>query len=91
MGTINLKESSMTIKGASILNIIPLIPQNELSHLEAPSCIMLDKFRGEAGEYFDVFRHCKHFIADAYVIPGKNHDMHGQLYDKEVFETFSHG
>lgn len=77
--------------GASILNIIPLIPQNELSHLEAPTCQLLDKCRGEAGEYLDVFRHCKHCRADACGVPGKNQDIHSQLYDKEVVETFSHG
>jgi len=77
--------------GASILNIIPLIPQNELSHLVAPTCELLEKCRGEAGEYLDVFRHCKHCRADACGVPGKNQDIHSQLYDKEVVETFSHG
>lgn len=77
--------------GASILNIIPLIPQNELSHIGAPTCELLDKTRGDAGKYLDVFRHCKHCRADACGVPGKNQDIHGQLYDKEVVETFSHG
>lgn len=77
--------------GASILNIIPLIPQNEFSHLKAPSCELLEKVRSEAGVYLDVFRHCKHCRADACGIPGKNQDIHQQLYDKEVIETFSHG
>lgn len=77
--------------GAKILNIIPLIPQNELSHLEAPTCEMLERVRSEAGQYLDVFRHCKHCRADACGIPGKNQDLHTLLYDKEVVETFSHG
>lgn len=77
--------------GASIMNIIPLIPQNELSHLEAPTCEMLERIRSEAGQYLDVFRHCKHCRADACGVPGKNQDIHGKLYDKEVVETFSHG
>lgn len=77
--------------GAKILNIIPLIPQNELSHLEAPTCEMLERVRSEAGQYLDVFRHCKHCRADACGIPGKNQDLHNLLYDKEVVETFSHG
>lgn len=89
----HIKEIARVTKelGASILNIIPLIPQNELSHLEAPTCQLLDKCRGEAGEYLDVFRHCKHCRADACGVPGKNQDIHSQLYDKEVVETFSHG
>lgn len=77
--------------GAQILNIIPLIPQNELSHLEPPTCELLEKVREEAGEYLDVFRHCKHCRADACGVPGKNQDIHSLLYDKEVVETFSHG
>lgn len=77
--------------GASILNIIPLIPQNELAHLESPSCEMLERVRQEAGVYLDVFRHCKHCRADACGVPGKNQDIHNLLYDKEVVETFSHG
>ena len=89
----HIKEIAKVTKelGASILNIIPLIPQNELSHLEAPTCELLDKCRGEAGEYLDVFRHCKHCRADACGVPGKNQDIHSLLYDKEVVETFSHG
>jgi len=89
----HIKEIARVTKelGASILNIIPLIPQNELSHLEAPTCELLDKCRGEAGEYLDVFRHCKHCRADACGVPGKNQDIHSLLYDKEVVETFSHG
>jgi len=89
----HIKEIARVTKelGASILNIIPLIPQNELSHLEAPTCGMLEICRGEAGEYLDVFRHCKHCRADACGVPGKNQDIHSLLYDKEVVETFSHG
>jgi len=89
----HIKEIARVTKelGASMLNIIPLIPQNELAHLEAPTCELLDKCRGEAGEYLDVFRHCKHCRADACGVPGKNQDIHSLLYDKEVVETFSHG
>ncbi len=89
----HIKEIARVTKelGSSILNIIPLIPQNELAHLEAPTCEMLERCRGEAGEYLDVFRHCKHCRADACGVPGKNQDIHSLLYDKEVVETFSHG
>lgn len=77
--------------GANLLNIIPLIPQNELAHIKAPDCDLLEKVRAEAGEYLEVFRHCKHCRADACGVPGKNQDIHSLLYDKEVVETFSHG
>ena len=91
----HIKEVARVTKelGALLLNIIPLIPQNELSHIEAPSCMQLEWVRSQAGEYLEVFRHCKHCRADACGIPGKGQDIHNLLYKegKEVVETFSHG
>ncbi len=89
----HIKEIAKVTKelGARILNIIPLIPQYELSDIKAPSCELLEKVRQEAGEYLDVFRHCKHCRADACGVPGKGQSLHKELYDKEVVETFSHG
>ena len=91
----HIKEVARVTKelGAQLLNTIPLIPQNELSHIEAPSCMQLEWVRSQAGEYLEVFRHCKHCRADACGIPGKGQDIHNLLYKegKEVVETFSHG
>ena len=89
----HIKEIARVTKelGASLLNIIPLIPQNELSHVQAPNCDLVEKVREEAGEYLEVFRHCKHCRADACGVPGRGEDIHSLLYDKEVVETFSHG
>lgn len=91
----HIKEVARVTKelGAQLLNIIPLIPQNELSHIEAPSCMQLEWVRSQAGEFLEVFRHCKHCRADACGIPGKGQDIHNLLYEKgkEVVETFSHG
>lgn len=80
--------------GAQIYNIIPLIPQNDMADIPAPSCNELDNVRREAARYIDVFRHCKHCRADALGIPGKGKDLHSELYKgrkEEVAETFSHG
>lgn len=77
--------------GASILNIIPLIPQHEMKEIPAPDCEMLERVRMEAGQYLDVFRHCQHCRADACGVPGKGQDIHQKLYDRETVETFSHG
>ncbi len=78
--------------GATIYNIIPLIPQHDLKNCEAPSCVDLAVARKEAGKYIDVFRHCQHCRADAVGVPGKNN------FSQEVYkgllqakETFSHG
>ncbi len=80
--------------GASILNIIPLIPQNGMADIPAPTCTELDGVRQKAGRYIEVFRHCQHCRADALGIPGSGKDLHSELYKnrkEEVAETFSHG
>lgn len=78
--------------GASIYNIIPLIPQNELSDCRAPSCIEIDGARQKAEKYIDVFRHCQRCRADAIGVPGEK-DYGDQIYLKRIShkDTFSHG
>jgi nitrogen fixation protein NifB len=76
--------------GASMHNIIPLIPQHELAHIPSPSCEALNRARDEAGKHLTQFRHCQHCRADACGVPGES-DFSGQLYDGRVMETFSHG
>lgn len=78
--------------GASIYNIIPLIPQNELAGCRAPSCMEIDCARIKASKYIDIFRHCQRCRADAVGIPGGK-DYSRVIYLKRVSrkETFSHG
>lgn len=76
--------------GASIMNIIPLIPQHEMIDIKAPDCNQLNNARDAAGKYLEVFRHCKHCRADACGIPGSGKDLSGILYSHQM-ETFSHG
>lgn len=78
--------------GASIYNIIPLIPQAELSDMRAPVCSEIDAARSKASKYIDVFRHCQHCRADAVGVPGKS-EYGDQIYQRrlQVKETFSHG
>lgn len=78
--------------GAKIYNIIPLIPQHELSEVRAPGCSEIDAARTKASKYIDVFRHCKHCRADAVGVPGKS-EFGDQIYQRrlQVRETFSHG
>lgn len=77
--------------GASIVNIIPLIPQGDMSEYSAPGCNELNNARDAAGEYLDVFRHCRHCRADACGIPGKGKDFSNLLYEYPAQDTFSHG
>lgn len=89
----HIEEIAKTVKeaGATLYNIIPLIPQHDLSHIPAPTCLQLDTARAQAEKYLDVFRHCKHCRADACGIPGQkdlSHELYGTRSD---LETFSHG
>lgn len=78
--------------GASIYNIIPLIPQHELENCQAPTCNQIDEVRSKAGKYIDVFRHCQRCRADAIGIPGEK-DFGDQIYFNRIAhkDTFSHG
>ncbi len=75
--------------GASMINIIPLIPQHELSHIAPPDCSDLNVARAAAQKYLVVFRHCNRCRADAVGIPGVS-EFRQQVYGETV-DTFSHG
>ena len=78
--------------GASIYNIIPLIPQHQLAWCSEPSCEQLYEVRKEAEKYIKVFRHCQRCRADAIGVPGGK-DISKQIYLRELKleNTFSHG
>jgi nitrogen fixation protein NifB len=81
--------------GASIINIIPLLPQHEFAGHEAPDCVDLGRAREAAERFLPVFKHCRHCRADAIGIPGRG-DISSLVYGDEkerpvVEETFSHG
>lgn len=90
----HIEEIAKTVSaaGASIYNIIPLIPQHELKDCRAPSCIEIDGARQKAEPYIDVFRHCQRCRADAVGIPGET-DYGDKIYLKRIAhkDTFSHG
>lgn len=90
----HIEEIARTVSslGATIYNIIPLIPQHELAHIKEPTCVEIDKARSVASEYIDVFRHCQRCRADAIGIPG-GVDFGDQIYLKRISvkDTFSHG
>lgn len=79
--------------GARVMNVLPLIPQMGMSGRPAPDCAQVEAARKLAGDYLDVFRHCKHCRADAAGIMGKNHDISKLLYGESHShdESFSHG
>ena len=90
----HIEEIAYTVKdaGAHIYNIIPLIPQNELKELHAPTFTELDNARKAAYPYINIFTHCAHCRADAIGVPGE-YDIGSEIYMGRVNtkETFSHG
>ena len=90
----HIETIAKTVKehGASIYNIIPLIPQHKLKDVPAPKCAEIDLARQKAEKYIDVFRHCQHCRADAIGVPGeKDYGDHIYLRRISVKDTFSHG
>jgi nitrogen fixation protein NifB len=62
-------------QGASLMNIIPLIPLYKFKDTPRPGCAELSKVRDEVEEIIPVFRACTQCRADAYGVPGKD-DRH---------------
>lgn len=91
-GHVKTVAKTVAYHGAKILNVIPLIPQHNLSWCSAPGCDLISKVRTEAEEYIRVFRHCQRCRADAAGILGGK-DISDQLYVRPVRleNTFSHG
>lgn len=90
----HIEEVAKTVSeaGASIYNIIPLIPQFEMADFPAPTCLQIDSARQKAEKYIDVFRHCQRCRADAIGVPGEE-DYGDRIYLKRIAhqDTFSHG
>jgi nitrogen fixation protein NifB len=77
--------------GADMQNILPVIPNNKLSRVPAPSCEQIEDARRDAGEHLTQFRHCAHCRADAIGVPGVS-DFSAEIYGNlRITETFSHG
>jgi nitrogen fixation protein NifB len=76
--------------GASMINIIPLIPAGEFKNTIPPDCGMLQKARADAENFLPVFRNCMRCRADACGIPGVS-EFSDKLYADGEYETFSHG
>lgn len=84
--------ATVAAAGASIMNIIALIPQHDLAHLPAPGLVARQRARAAAAAHIRQFSHCSRCRADACGVPGVS-DFSAELYgDGRVAEpTFSHG
>lgn len=64
------------MRGAHILNIMPLIPLGNFANQRAPTCDELIQTRELAEGIIPIFRACKQCRADACGIPGKEQNFH---------------
>ena len=63
-------------RGASLMNILPLIPLGKMKNYSRPDCSMMESVREQVEEIIPVFRACTQCRADAYGIPGKKSEDH---------------
>jgi len=72
--------------GASMQNIIPLIPLHRFKDQRPPTCEELRRTREEASKYIEQFRLCKQCRSDSYGIPGL--EKRERAKDQEPYLTF---
>ena len=58
--------------GAFVMNVMPLIPQADFAHLEAPSPEILESVRSANEKIIGQFRHCRQCRADAIGLIGQD-------------------
>lgn len=75
-------------RGADIMNIIPLIPQAELSGLQRPSGEMLKRMREECERYIPQMTHCRQCRADACGVLGEDKDMELEMLNSRIGEEY---
>lgn len=76
------------MKGAELMNIIPLIPQAEFEQLPRPSRELIHKMRGEAGKYVPQMTHCRQCRADAFGVLGEDKDMELEVLNARIGEDY---
>jgi nitrogen fixation protein NifB len=75
-------------KKADMMNIIPLIPRAELSHIARPSHETLKAMRVRCGKYLSQMTHCRQCRADAFGILGEDRDMELEVFNARIGEEY---
>jgi nitrogen fixation protein NifB len=76
------------IRGAEIMNVLPLIPQAEFAHLQRPSREMVNKMRNECVKYIPQMTHCRQCRADAFGVLGEDKDMELEALNAKIGEDY---
>lgn len=74
--------------GAEIMNVLPLIPQAEFSHLTRPSYQALHEKRAELRQFINQMSHCRQCRADACGTLTEDKDMELELLQARIGEAY---
>lgn len=76
------------VKGANIMNIIPLIPQAEFESLQRPTHKMINDLRGKCNPYISQMTHCRQCRADACGTLDEDKDMELEVLNARIGEEY---
>jgi nitrogen fixation protein NifB len=76
------------MRGADIMNVLPLIPQAEFANLKRPPREMVDKMRDECTRYIPQMTHCRQCRADAFGVLGEDKDMELEALNARIGEDY---
>ncbi len=76
------------MRGAEIMNVLPLIPQADFKDLSRPSKEMIDKVRSQCGKHVPQMTHCRQCRADAFGILGEDRDMELEAINAGIGEDY---
>ncbi len=74
--------------GAHIMNVLPLIPQAEFSHLKRPDHKSVEEMRSRCRPYLSQMTHCRQCRADACGILGEDRDMELEVLMARIGEDY---
>ncbi len=75
--------------GADIMNVLPLIPQAQFSHLTRPTWDMLHAKRAELRPFISQMSHCRQCRADACGTLGEDKDMDTEMLLARIGEEYA--
>ncbi len=76
------------MRGAELMNILPLIPQGEFADLRRPDRGMVDRLRGECAKHIAQMTHCRQCRADAFGVLGEDKDMELEALNARIGEDY---
>ncbi len=75
--------------GATVMNIIPLIPNGRMKNLQKPSCELLDRVRKNCELHISQIRHCRQCRADAFGVLDEDRDIELELLNNALAFDYS--